>query len=189
MVVSFQCDPEAAESIFSNAELAAKTTLIPLDLTHQVLADKNIQRDLLYGPFMSVPSTDPGLNLRQLFHEILIFFAHTYSEVFGLTRGPPLHDPIAVAVLLDGSSEVGLFDDRGGERWRVKVVTDGLHSDLPDEHGQVGMTAIERSEEGTGVSIPRGLDVDRFWGILEHCMRRAEDAVAPAQTEAGGTSS
>jgi len=132
------------------------------------------------------------LNIRQLFHEILVFFAHTYEEVFGLTRGPPLHDPITVAVLLDGVCEGGLFDDRGGERWRVKVVTDGQHSDLEDEQGRVGMTVVDKIVEGSGegasglgVRIPRGLDVERFWAIIEMCMRRAEEAISAPQVAEG----
>ncbi|KAL8808601.1 MAG: hypothetical protein Q9200_004204 [Gallowayella weberi] len=44
------CDPEAAQSIFSNAILTPKTTLIPLDLTHQVLATEAVQSKLRHGP-------------------------------------------------------------------------------------------------------------------------------------------
>ena len=35
-----------------------------------------------------------------MLHDLLTFFAHTYASVFGITAGPPLHDPLAVAVLL-----------------------------------------------------------------------------------------
>ena len=153
-----------------------KTTLIPLDLTHQVLADKKVQQSLLNGPSASIRGS-VQLNVRQLFHEILIFFAQTYRDVFGLIRGPPLHDPIAVAVLLDGLIEDRLFDDRGSDRWRVKVLTDGNHSDFEDEQGQVGRTVIKAVDEISsfrGVRIPRSLDVERFWAILEDCMQRAE---------------
>ena len=106
--------------------------------------------------------------------------------MFGLTKGPPLHDPIAVAVLLDNIIEGNLFDDRGGERWQVKVVTDGMHSNREVEQGQVGRTVVTPSEEesvyGPGVRIPRGLDVDRFWAILEECIQRAEEVVSSPHT-------
>ena len=166
-----QCDPEAARSIFSNPELAAKTTLIPLDLTHQVLATLEVQQ-LLAGDLFS------PVQLRHLFHEILLFFAHTYRDVFGLTKGPPLHDPLAVAVLLDGQGENLGFGDRGGESWHVTVVTDGLHSQLDMEQGQVGRTVISKAESG-GVRIPRGVNVHRFWSLIESCMLRAEQAISP----------
>ncbi|KAF6817713.1 inosine-uridine preferring nucleoside hydrolase, partial [Colletotrichum musicola] len=42
-------DPEAAAAVFHNKALAAKTTLVPLDLSHQVLATEEVRELLLYG--------------------------------------------------------------------------------------------------------------------------------------------
>ncbi len=94
----------------------------------------------------------------------------------GLTSGPPLHDPIAVAVLLiDLFKEPLEFDDGGGERWHVNVITEGLHSDCSVERGQVGRILVRPAgvQEG-GVRIPRGVDVKHFWAILEGCVQSAE---------------
>ena len=167
------CDPESAHAIFSNTGLTAKTTLIPLDLTHQVLATEEIRRRVLHA----APSTKIG----QLFHDILVFFAHTYRDVFGLVDGPPLHDPIAVAVLLEGSlRSVQRFDYQGGERWQVKVVTDGMHSEVASERAQVGRTIAEKVANGEGgVRIPRKIDTRLLWKEIEECLDRAEDAVLP----------
>lgn len=88
-------DPESAKSIFSHPILAPKTTLITLDLTHQCLATEAVREKLLYG---SDRSKEPS-HLRRLLNEILIFFASTYSEIFHIGSGPPLHDPLAVAIL------------------------------------------------------------------------------------------
>lgn len=173
-----QCDPEAAQAIFSKPELAAKTTLIPLDLTHQVLAGKEVQDTMLQSSGMGSDVPETTLNIRKLFHEILVFFAHTYSEVFGLTDGPPLHDPIAVAVLLDSLGGSRLFDNHVGERWHVRVVTDGLHSERDEERGQLGRTVITKAE-GEGVRIPRRMNVTRLWVLIEICLGRAQIAIAP----------
>lgn len=171
------CDPEAGQSIFSNPILATKTTLIPLDVTHQVLADASVQQQLLQGHARALPPgglPDPSSTLRQMLHDLLMFFAHTYASVFGITTGPPLHDPIAVAVLLGAERGDIKFDDRMGERWHVRVVTEGLHSERDDERGQLGRTVIEAVGDGEhGVRIPRGLDVKRFWEALELCVREA----------------
>ena len=168
------CDPEAAAAVFGNKELAAKTTLIPLDLTHQVLGSAEVQRVLLYGD--SEKGVEPS-TLRRMLHDLLIFFAGTYEEVFGLVEGPPLHDPVAVAALLDnfGCEQLG-FDDRAGERWEVNVVTDGQHSKNESVRGQLGRTVVTRVE-GEGVRIPRGLNVKAFWRALEECVQRAEDGL------------
>lgn len=160
--------------------------MIPLDLTHQVIATEDVRQGLLHQPAEYKDPAHPEveaapLNLRAMLHDLLIFFASTYADVFGFTSGPPLHDPIAVAVLLmDVCHDERLdFDDRGGERWHVDVVTDGLHSDRDDKRGQVGRTKVRKAALGEGgVRIPRGLDVKHFWAIIEECVQRAEILLA-----------
>ncbi|KAL8831413.1 MAG: hypothetical protein Q9170_005294, partial [Blastenia crenularia] len=170
------CDPEAAQSIFSNPILAPKTTLIPLDVTHQVLATNAVQDELLYGSWK--PGDKSASKLRRMFHDLLIFFAHTYADVFGISEGPPLHDPVAVAVVLhDMGAESLAFDDHDGERFNVDVVTDGRHSDRDEERGQVGRTLV-RQATSAGVRIPHGLDVGRFWDVVEECLQRADEFLA-----------
>lgn len=117
------------------------------------------------------------LNLRKMLHDLLIFFASTYSTIFGLVAGPPLHDPIAVAVILNDLAlgEPLGFHDNGGERWHVTVVTDGLHSDCKVERGQLGRTSVSKAapHEG-GVRIPKRLNVEHFWAMIERCIQGAE---------------
>jgi uridine nucleosidase len=174
------CDPEAAALIFTNPVLSVKTILIPLDVTHQVLATKEVQ-ELLGGSKSSKPST-----LRQMLLELLNFFANTYSEVFGITAGPPLHDPLAVAVILDGLKdiEVPFYDHKTGEegrreRYHVEVLTEGSHEDALGGLTQTGRTIAKLLDEGEqGVKIPRSLDVQRFWQLLEECLSRADEVNA-----------
>lgn len=163
------CDPEAAQALFSNSVLAAKTTLAPLDLTHQMLGTKYIQRELLYGFDVETYEDHPS-EVRVLFNEILTFFARTYADVFGLVAGPPLHDPLAVAATFAPQ----LFDDKGGERFSVSVVIDGDHGS--DEHlrrggSQCGRTVAVKLPAGQpGVRIPRALDSIVLWRMLDLCL-------------------
>ena len=168
-----KCDPESAHALLSNPVLMPKTTLIPLDLTHQVLATQEVQELLLHGPEASRDPNLPPSTLRHLKHDLLTFFASTYADIFGLTAGPPLHDPVAVAVLLGGRDQDDvMFDDGAGERWIVDVTTEGRHGDFT---AQTGRTVARRAEPGeAGVRIPRSLDVSRFWSMLERCLAGAE---------------
>lgn len=174
-----QCDPEAAQSIFSNPTLAAKTTLIPLDVTHQALATREIQQRVLRGDRPSPTADVVRPSLRQMFHDLLVFFNKTYTDVFGLSSGPPLHDPIAVAVLLAGlPGNEKAFDDQSGERWTVGVVTDGKHD--RDKSNQVGRTTAQLVSKGDpGVCIPRTLNAPWFWDLIEGCLSRAEEYPLP----------
>jgi uridine nucleosidase len=173
-------DPEAADQIFSNPVLASKAVLIPLDLTHLVLATKEVQEHLLNGKEGSAGTT----TLRTMLVELLAFFAKTYADVFGLTEGPPLHDPLAVAVVLDGvaGQQIPFYDFAGGldgerrrERFKVRVVTEGSHEDAKNG-AQTGRTIVTLLPDGEeGVKIPRGLDIPRFWDVLEGCVKMADE--------------
>ncbi|KAJ5514258.1 hypothetical protein N7463_003810 [Penicillium fimorum] len=177
------CDPESSESIFSNPALASKTTMIGLDLTHQVLASQAIQTRILHG---SIHSTEEPTTLRQILHALLTFFAATYEKAFGLTTGPPLHDPIAVAAILSTLNptfakkhpdQALAFDDKGGERFAVSIVTDGQHGKDVSTTGQLGRS-IATPVDGPGVAIPRGVDLDAFWNIILQCVQLADDCNA-----------
>lgn len=84
-------DPEAAAFVFDNRDLAAKTTMMPLDVTHLVLARQDVQELLLYGTSHGAAA---GLRdqlqgqegagkgktvLRTMLVELLMFFAKTYK--------------------------------------------------------------------------------------------------------------
>lgn len=114
-----------------------------------------------------------------MLHDLVMFFASTYADVYGLTRGPPLHDPVAVAAVLANESHENLgFKYGERERWHIRVITDGLHSNSSDLRGQVGRTIAKMAPAAEdGVSIPRSLNVDRFWDLVESCIQRAEGAL------------
>lgn len=115
-----------------------------------------------------------------------MFFANTYDSVFGIDAGPPLHDPLAVAVLLsninqtDGNTaDAALkFDDGDGQRFFVHVVTDGQHGRDERLNGEVGRTVVKAVAPSSGiggVAVPKGVDTARFWDIILDCVQRADE--------------
>jgi len=168
-------DPEAADYLFQHPFLKEKITLIPLDVTHLVLATKDVQSLLLNGKDGKQKTT-----LRTMLVELLFFFAKTYADVFGITEGPPLHDPLAVATILDGiaGNEIPFYDfkvDGKRERYAVHVVTEGSHEDA-QAGAETGRTIVKLLPEGEeGVKIPRGLDIARFWSVLEDSLEKADE--------------
>ncbi|KHN99866.1 Inosine/uridine-preferring nucleoside hydrolase [Metarhizium album ARSEF 1941] len=176
-------DPEAAAEVFHNKEVAKKTTLVPLDLTHQVLASNDVRHMLLYGPGGNEEGKGKT-TLRDMLVELLYFFAETYSNVFGITEGPPLHDPIAVAAVLIGTSDEIPFAEwheeksvhpRYNERFDVTVVTEGTFEEAEAGTKQTGRTIVKALPAGEeGVRIPRSIDITRFWQEIEACISRAD---------------
>jgi uridine nucleosidase len=99
------------------------------------------------------------------------FFAGTYAEVFSITEGPPLHDPLAVSAAIDPD----IFDDKGGERFDVHIVTEGVHSVDQKEVGELGRTKVTELLSGeAGCRIPRGVNLEKFWASIENCLKRAD---------------
>ena len=162
-------DCESARSVFLNPVLKSKTFLIPLDVSHQAYTTKKVRDMLLNGK-------QGPTRLRTMYNELLIYFAGTYEDEWGMDEGPPLHDPLAVAVLLADHTDPDLrieFNDNGGERWDLDVVLSGL---------QEGRTVATKLQKGTpGVMIPRSLDMDKFWNALESCMAKADEKTGHAK--------
>ncbi|KIW01089.1 uncharacterized protein PV09_07376 [Verruconis gallopava] len=169
------CDPEAASSIFSNKRLAAKTTLIPLDVTHQVLGNREVIK-ILSNNYSGPANKLAESAVRHLFLEIMMFFASTYEREFAMSEGPPLHDPIAVAAAFAPQ----MFDDNDGERFEVFVVKSGGETPFQsgrntENVGQCGRTIARMVRKGeSGVRIPRSLRVGDFWAMIELALREAD---------------
>ena len=132
--------------------------MAPLDLTYQVLASSEVEARL----FPATRGNGPRSALRQLFHEILLHNKQTYQRSFPSLPGPPLHDVLAVAVLLEAVDA----DDRGGERWKVEMVLEG------EQDGRTMMTPCDTGKPG--VRIPRSIDEVAVWEAMALALAKAE---------------
>lgn len=189
-------DPEAAATLFHDDKIASKITLVPLDLSHQVLATNAVRQLILQGPGADASApTATGkaqgkTTLRTMFVELLNFASKTYENLFGGTDGYPVHDPVAVAAVLIGTANEIPFTQwhekksvapKHDERFKIKVVTEGTIEQARDGTSQTGRTIATPVEiGGKGVRIPRTVDVDRFWSEVEKCVERA-DAINKAE--------
>ena len=142
-----------------------KTTLLPLDITHLAVITDEVLDLMLHGPNRNSENGEEKKLIpsekRHIFIDLLRYFRDRYRKNHNLDG--PLHDPLAVAVVLDteGVENMG-FEFPGEERFAVEVMLEGE---------EVGRTVVRRLPEGEmGVRIPRGLDVQRFGGVLEQAL-------------------
>lgn len=134
-------DPDALDLVLRSG---VDFTMVGLNVTHRALVTQGV-RD-------RVAAT--GTRTAAFGEELFEFFCRTNDEVFGMPDGP-LHDPVAVAVLVDPET-VTL------RRTRLDVELTGTET--------LGATSVDldgmlRREPNAHVAVD--LDVERFWGHVE----------------------
>ena len=133
-------DPEAAAIVF---DCGRPLTMSPLEVTHQALATGEVL-DRLRAANRPVASFAADL---------LTFFGDTYRNVFGFPA-PPVHDPCAVAAVIDP-------DILQAHTIHVEIETEGEWTSgrtVCDIYGVLG--------KEPNVRVGYALDVPRFWEML-----------------------
>jgi purine nucleosidase len=148
-------DPEAADIVLRSGLPA---TMIGLNVTHQALATAEVIAKF----------RDLGTGLGRVCAELMTFFGNTYRQVFGFEH-PPVHDPIAVAAVIDPSIiravEVPVAVELTGTHTRGATVV--------DLHRRTGSTP--------NATVAVGLDVAAFWELLMAAVRGL--GASPTRTE------
>ena len=139
-------DPEAADRVFTSG---IDVTMVGLNLTHQAGVTAEVVARL------EALDTD----LARIVVGWLTYFGDTYLQRFGL-KAPPLHDPCAVALVIDPGviSCVDAF---------VGIETDGRYTrgaTVVDLHGRLGRPA--------NAQVAMELDTERFWQLVIAAVQR-----------------
>ncbi|MER5928883.1 nucleoside hydrolase [Streptomyces sp. NPDC002054] len=133
-------DPEAADIVFRSG---VPVTMCGLNVTHQALATPEV-----LARFEGL-----GTDLGRICAELMAYFAGTYRRLWGFSS-PPLHDPVAVARVLDPGLvqcvEAHVAVELRGEYTRGATVV--------DLHRYLGKPVNAR--------VAVSLDQERFWDRL-----------------------
>eukprot|EP00891_Asterochloris_glomerata_P006244 jgi/Astpho2/6244/Aster-03649 len=135
---NIQGDPEAAKVVF---ESEVKVTMIPLEVTHQLLVTPAVLKRLC-------GSNGGPTAFHDLLRELLTFFAGTYREVFRFEH-PPLHDPAAVAYVADPD----LFTVSGQHHFRVQTMHVAVETKSELSAGQTVCDVWHRSNEEANADV------------------------------------
>ncbi|KAK7199593.1 nonspecific nucleoside hydrolase [Novymonas esmeraldas] len=139
-------DPEAAHIVFSESW---QVTMVGLDLTHQALATPAVVQRV----------REVGTKPAKFVEELLAFFATQYKQAQGF-EFPPVHDPCAVAYVIDPTVMTT-------ERVPVQVELSGTLT--------LGMTVADfryPRPEHCHTQVAVQLDVDKFWGLVLDALTR-----------------
>lgn len=138
-------DPEAAHVVFTSG---LPVTMCGLDVTHQALATDEVLAALRA---LDTP-------LAALVVDLLGFFAERYKSLWGFPA-PPVHDPVAVARVIDPTI-VGCVDAH------VAIELHGTHTR--------GATVVDRfgvTGEPVNAQVALELDHRRFWSLVIDAVR------------------
>jgi inosine-uridine nucleoside N-ribohydrolase len=133
-------DPEAAAVVFG---CGRPITMCPLEVTHQALAT-----DEVLGCLRAA-----NRPVATFAADLLSFFGDTYRNVFGFPA-PPVHDPCAVAAVVDAEMV-------RTHLMRVEIETMGEWSagrTVCDMYGKLG--------KEPNVKVGYALDVEHFWEMV-----------------------
>lgn len=142
-------DPEAAHIVFNEPW---KLTMVGLDVTHQALATPDVVASI------AAVGTAPA----RFVLELLDFFAASYRDAQGFDF-PPVHDPCAVALVIDPSV--------------MSVVRVPLDIELTGSL-TLGMTVADfraAAPEDCTTYAATGLDHAKFWGLIVDALERIGD--------------
>ncbi|MEV6398981.1 nucleoside hydrolase [Streptomyces sp. NPDC051907] len=130
-------DPEAADIVFRSG---VPVTMCGLNVTHQALATPEVLARL----------EALGTELGRTVVELLTFFAATYEQLWGFAS-PPVHDPVAVARVIDPAIvhcvEASVAVELRGQHTRGATVVD-LHRYL---------------DRPVNAQVALALEPDLFW--------------------------
>lgn len=142
---NIKIDPEAAHIVFNTPW---PLTMVGLDLTHQALATPEVQARI------AALATRPA----RFVQELLLFFGDTYRREQGFAS-PPVHDPCAVAYVIDPQvmtvRKVPLDVELHGTLTLGMTVADFRQPPAEDCHTQVAVQ----------------LDQHYFWQMIEDALR------------------
>ncbi|QAV71204.1 nucleoside hydrolase [Salinibacterium sp. UTAS2018] len=142
-------DPEAAHIVFNECW---PLTMVGLDLTHEALATDEVAASI------AAVGTGPA----RFVGELLEFFGETYRDAQGFDH-PPVHDPCAVAFVIDPSV--------------MEVVKVPLDVELAGTL-TLGMTVADFRAPAPAdctTQVARKLDHGKFWGMVVDALERIGD--------------
>jgi purine nucleosidase len=138
-------DPEAAAIVFA---AGWPLTMVGLDLTHQALATPAVLQRI----------AALGTPVAKIAVELMEFFRETYRRQAGFDS-PPVHDPCAVARVIDP---------------QVMQCVDGFVAIETRGEFTAGMTVTDFSGRlgRPNVQVATQLDVDAFWNLMVDAIER-----------------
>lgn len=174
-------DPHAAKAVWEHPSLAKRIALVPLNLTHTVLATPAVLKRV-YNP--------EGANnsrLRAFFSVILLLFTDYYKRLFPSWPGSPIHDPVALFIVLPLLAQTRSDLRENVTTCSLQCIKRFVDVELQGEHA--GETVFVNKDmeplkaDKGGVLVAQNMSAEVFW---DHIYTALELADAKVGTKVSG---
>lgn len=185
-------DPEAASIVFDSK---LKVVMAGLNVTHQAILTPSLHTLLLNNN----NNREEPSPIRRLTSSAITFFAETYASEFGFKHGPPIHDVLTVAYILDPNlffsleprfntpqmiDQISSIQPKRVQSKRFRVKIDTSPSDTT-----AGTTIVDFYQQwpiehdgwhsgGRNAVVLEYVDTQRLWELLFDAVNRAEEALS-----------
>lgn len=141
-------DPEAAAAVFA---APWQVTMVGIDTTHQAGATPEVRQRI----------RAVGTATARMVDGLLDFYGSSYAEQYGFAA-PPVHDPVAVAAVIDPTL--------------LRTVDAHVEVELAGRH-TTGMTVCDTYGRGGAprrTRVATAVDTDRFWDLVIDALARCD---------------
>jgi len=135
-------DPEAAKVVY---ESGVKITMVPLEVTHKALVTPSV--------VSRIEKINPTSNFIKIVVELLKFFSESYQTLFDFPD-PPLHDPLAVAYLINPNI------------FKCKIMRVDIETGSSLTLGRTVCDIFNFSKLEKNINVCTDVDIEKFWDML-----------------------
>lgn len=176
---NIRVDPHAASYVFGCEALAGKIILAPLNITHRAVATEDVLARIY---------TADGTNnspLRLMFRNLIEFYAGSYRKRYPNYSGPPIHDPLALFLVLPllalSMPEYRVFADACNLEYlqrKLSVTHDG------EQIGKTTYAPVHLDPlyvDPRGVMVAMHVNIPIFWDFMLAALDIADKHVSGSQ--------
>ena len=142
-------DPEAADIVFN---CGLMVTMVPLEVTHTAIVTKDILKEIVMM----------NTKLANDIASFLLFFADAYFKIYQM-EGAPLHDPCAVAYVINK------------ELFECQLMH--VHVERKSEacEGRTVCDIYNRTKKPKNVNVCKKIDYEGFWKLMMNAIKSANE--------------
>lgn len=151
---NIMCDPEAAQIVFNlgKAPTNLNIVMVPLEVTHTAIVTSTVIETIITR--CNRNNNGKASPIPRMCAQLMEYLTQSYDKKFGFENGPPLHDPCAVAYVINA------------ELFETQYLNVEVESSSSLATGQTVCDIWETTGREQNVHVCKTMDVEGFWDMM-----------------------